>query len=66
MPWQVTGIGAETGAEYVYTVDAPPDAPEMRVLISAGRMHGASVREALDAGEQAEYLRPGMTAEYRE
>lgn len=58
MSWKVTGIGADTGAEYVYRVDAPADTQPVSVEMSAAHEHGRRLR----AGEVPEYLRPPIVA----
>ncbi len=56
--WKVTGTGNQTGTEYVYTVDAPADAREIDVVISAAREHGMNIQR----GTVNETLRPDMIA----
>jgi hypothetical protein len=42
--WRVTGTGIRTGAEFVYRVDAPADAAQMDVVMSACREHGRNIQ----------------------
>lgn len=50
--WKVTATGTETGAKYVYQVDAPDYADRASVWDSACREHGTQKR----AGKVSEFL----------
>ena len=50
--WKITATGTETGAKYVYQVDAPDYAPKDAVWESACREHGKQKK----AGKVSEFL----------
>jgi hypothetical protein len=62
MPWRVTLTGRDTGAEYVYELDAPADAHVPVLYNNAAQCHA----HERAAGHVHELFGPPMRAEYTE